>query len=91
MSPRQLGVRLLSCLSLRRSLIALLLFFTVWALSHIVVLCASADLREIVFVIQSQSNSFHVKQAERQRADLLKQAQSLTVVRFKPRALVLFL
>ncbi|XP_017271828.1 beta 3-glucosyltransferase a [Kryptolebias marmoratus] len=37
------------------------------------------DLREIVFVIQSQSNSFHVKQAQRQRADLLKQAHSLTV------------
>ncbi|XP_041849800.1 beta 3-glucosyltransferase a [Melanotaenia boesemani] len=36
------------------------------------------DLREIVFVIQSQSNSFHVKQAERQRAEILKQAQGLT-------------
>ncbi|KAM7399058.1 hypothetical protein PAMP_018351 [Pampus punctatissimus] len=36
------------------------------------------DLREIVFVIQSQSNSFHVRQAERRRADLLKQAHSLT-------------
>ncbi|KAM7412807.1 hypothetical protein PAMA_020268 [Pampus argenteus] len=36
------------------------------------------DLREIVFVIQSQSNSFHVRQAERRRADLLKQALSLT-------------
>lgn len=36
------------------------------------------DLREIVFVLQSQSNSFHVRQAERRRADLLKQAQSLT-------------
>ncbi|KAM9733453.1 beta 3-glucosyltransferase a [Menidia menidia] len=35
------------------------------------------DLREIVFVIQSQSNSFHVKQAERQRAELLKQALGL--------------
>ncbi|KAF7646540.1 hypothetical protein LDENG_00185900, partial [Lucifuga dentata] len=35
-------------------------------------------LREIVFIIQSQSNSFHVKQAERRRADLLEQAQSLT-------------
>ncbi|KAM3874719.1 beta 3-glucosyltransferase a [Diretmus argenteus] len=35
------------------------------------------DLREIVFVIQSQSNSFHVRQAERRRADLLQQAQSL--------------
>ncbi|XP_056139784.1 beta-1,3-glucosyltransferase-like isoform X2 [Lampris incognitus] len=33
------------------------------------------DLREIVFIIQSQSNSFHVRQAERKRADLLKQAQ----------------
>ncbi|XP_056230820.1 beta 3-glucosyltransferase a isoform X1 [Seriola aureovittata] len=36
------------------------------------------DLREIVFIIQSQSNYFHVTQAERQRADLLKQAHSLT-------------
>ncbi|XP_037325427.2 beta 3-glucosyltransferase a [Pungitius pungitius] len=35
------------------------------------------DLREIVFVIQSQSNSFHVRQAESRRADLLKQAHSL--------------
>ncbi|XP_038550678.1 beta-1,3-glucosyltransferase-like, partial [Micropterus salmoides] len=41
------------------------------------------DLREIVFVLQSQSNSFHVGQAERRRADLLKQAHSLTEVRFK--------
>ncbi|XP_076002020.1 beta 3-glucosyltransferase a isoform X2 [Genypterus blacodes] len=36
------------------------------------------DLREIVFIIQSQSNSFHVRQAERRRDDLFKQAQSLT-------------
>ncbi|CAK6968933.1 beta 3-glucosyltransferase a [Scomber scombrus] len=36
------------------------------------------DLREIVFVIQSQSNSFHVRQAERRKADLLRQAHSLT-------------
>lgn len=36
------------------------------------------DLREIVFVIQSQSNSFHVRQAERRRAELLKQAHSLS-------------
>nr|XP_020468784.1 beta-1,3-glucosyltransferase-like [Monopterus albus] len=36
------------------------------------------DLREIVFIIQSQSNSFHVRQADRLRADLLKQAHSLT-------------
>ncbi|TKS80778.1 Beta-1,3-glucosyltransferase [Collichthys lucidus] len=36
-----------------------------------------ADLREIVFVLQSQSNSFHVRQAERRRADLLKQADGL--------------
>ncbi|XP_028321475.1 beta 3-glucosyltransferase a [Gouania willdenowi] len=35
------------------------------------------DLREIVFIIQSQSNTFHVRQAERQKADLLKQAHSL--------------
>uniref|UniRef100_A0A3Q1C8U7 Fringe-like glycosyltransferase domain-containing protein n=1 Tax=Amphiprion ocellaris TaxID=80972 RepID=A0A3Q1C8U7_AMPOC len=37
-----------------------------------------SDLREIVFVIQSQSNSFHVRQAERRREDLLYQAHSLT-------------
>ncbi|XP_004075349.1 beta-1,3-glucosyltransferase isoform X2 [Oryzias latipes] len=36
------------------------------------------DLRELVFIIQSQSNSFHVRQAERRRAHLLQQAQSLT-------------
>ncbi|XP_030600452.1 beta 3-glucosyltransferase a [Archocentrus centrarchus] len=36
------------------------------------------DLREIVFIIQSQSNSFHVRQAERRRADLLEQALSFT-------------
>ncbi|XP_034024283.1 beta 3-glucosyltransferase a [Thalassophryne amazonica] len=36
------------------------------------------DLREIVFIIQSQSNSFHVRQAERRKAHLLKQAQNLT-------------
>uniref|UniRef100_A0A8C4NHU9 Beta 3-glucosyltransferase a n=1 Tax=Dicentrarchus labrax TaxID=13489 RepID=A0A8C4NHU9_DICLA len=36
------------------------------------------DLREIVFILQSQSNSFHVSQAERRKADLLKQAHSLT-------------
>ncbi|XP_029374244.1 beta-1,3-glucosyltransferase-like [Echeneis naucrates] len=36
------------------------------------------DLREIVFIIQSQRNYFHVRQAERLRADLLKQAHSLT-------------
>ncbi|XP_068174196.1 beta 3-glucosyltransferase a isoform X2 [Antennarius striatus] len=35
------------------------------------------DLREIVFILQSQSNSFHVRQAERRKADLLKQAHSL--------------
>ncbi|XP_073349894.1 beta 3-glucosyltransferase a isoform X2 [Pagrus major] len=36
------------------------------------------DLREIVFVLQSQSNSYHERQAERRRADLLKQAHGLT-------------
>uniref|UniRef100_A0A6Q2XN18 Fringe-like glycosyltransferase domain-containing protein n=1 Tax=Esox lucius TaxID=8010 RepID=A0A6Q2XN18_ESOLU len=45
------------------------------------------DLREIVFVIQSQSNSYHVRQAERRREDLLQQTQSLT----QPPPLVLFL
>uniref|UniRef100_A0AAQ5ZCK1 Fringe-like glycosyltransferase domain-containing protein n=1 Tax=Amphiprion ocellaris TaxID=80972 RepID=A0AAQ5ZCK1_AMPOC len=39
---------------------------------------SSLNLREIVFVIQSQSNSFHVRQAERRREDLLYQAHSLT-------------
>ncbi|XP_046892205.1 beta 3-glucosyltransferase a [Hypomesus transpacificus] len=37
------------------------------------------DLREIVFVIQSQRNSYHVRQAERRRADLLHQAESLSM------------
>lgn len=45
------------------------------------VLCVPPDLREIVFVLQSQSNSYHERQAERQRADLLKQAHGLTEVR----------
>ncbi|XP_027900946.1 beta 3-glucosyltransferase a [Xiphophorus couchianus] len=36
------------------------------------------DLREIVFVVQSQRNSFHVRQAEERRADLLKQVHGLT-------------
>ncbi|XP_016334467.1 beta-1,3-glucosyltransferase-like isoform X2 [Sinocyclocheilus anshuiensis] len=35
------------------------------------------DLREVVFVIQSQRNSFHVQQAENLRKDLLLQAQAL--------------
>ena len=48
------------------------------------VLCVPPDLREIVFVIQSQSNSFHVRQAESLRAELLKQALSLREVRFMP-------
>uniref|UniRef100_A0A672J8M8 Beta-1,3-glucosyltransferase-like n=1 Tax=Salarias fasciatus TaxID=181472 RepID=A0A672J8M8_SALFA len=45
--------------------------------SHLCPFCVPADLREIVFIIQSQSNSFHVRQAERRRADLLKQAHGL--------------
>uniref|UniRef100_A0AAR2L1T5 Fringe-like glycosyltransferase domain-containing protein n=1 Tax=Pygocentrus nattereri TaxID=42514 RepID=A0AAR2L1T5_PYGNA len=36
-----------------------------------------AGLREVVFVIQSQRNSFHVQQAERLRADLLLQTEEL--------------
>ncbi|XP_059104961.1 beta-1,3-glucosyltransferase [Peromyscus eremicus] len=36
------------------------------------------DLKEIVFVIQSQSNSFHAKRAEELRRDILKQAANLT-------------
>ncbi|CAL8352674.1 unnamed protein product [Lota lota] len=36
------------------------------------------DLRQIVFVIQSQSNSFHVRRAERLRASVLQQATDLT-------------
>lgn len=35
------------------------------------------DLREVVFVIQSQRNSFHVRQAEKLRKDLLLQTQTL--------------
>lgn len=50
--------------------------------SHVLVLCVPPDLRDIVFVLQSQSNSFHVRQAERRRADLLKQADDLAEVRF---------
>ncbi|MED6248780.1 hypothetical protein ATANTOWER_004916, partial [Ataeniobius toweri] len=46
--------------------------------SHISVLCVPPDLREIVFVVQSQSHSFHVSQAEKRRADLLKQAHGFT-------------
>lgn len=41
------------------------------------------DLREVVFVIQSQRNSFHVRQAEKLRKDLLLQTQTLQeVMRF---------
>uniref|UniRef100_A0A7N8X067 Beta 3-glucosyltransferase a n=1 Tax=Mastacembelus armatus TaxID=205130 RepID=A0A7N8X067_9TELE len=47
------------------------------SLSHLCLLY-SPDLREIVFIIQSQNNSFHVRQADKRRADLLKQAQGLT-------------
>ncbi|XP_076417335.1 beta-1,3-glucosyltransferase isoform X1 [Peromyscus maniculatus bairdii] len=36
------------------------------------------DLKEIVFVIQSQSNSFHAKRAEELKRDILKQAANLT-------------
>lgn len=50
--------------------------------SYVFVLCAPPDLREIVFVLQSQSNSHHAKQAERKRADLLAQARAVTEVRF---------
>ncbi|KAJ8404724.1 hypothetical protein AAFF_G00335870 [Aldrovandia affinis] len=35
------------------------------------------DLNEVVFVIQSQKNSFHVRQAEERRLDLLRQASNL--------------
>ncbi|XP_066555815.1 beta 3-glucosyltransferase a isoform X2 [Amia ocellicauda] len=35
------------------------------------------DLKEIVFIIQSQRNSFHAKYAERRRDELLQQAASL--------------
>lgn len=57
--------------------------FTVRQPSHISVLCVPLDLREIVFVVQSQRNSFHVRQAEERRADLLKQVHGLTEVRFE--------
>lgn len=83
-SPRPFETWLLSCLALRRSSIAIILFAQLEAL-HLCPLCPPShkppDLREIVFVLQSQSNSFHVRQAERRKADLLKQAQSLTEVR----------
>uniref|UniRef100_A0A8C6FG04 Beta 3-glucosyltransferase n=1 Tax=Moschus moschiferus TaxID=68415 RepID=A0A8C6FG04_MOSMO len=36
------------------------------------------DLKEIVFVIQSQSNSFHVKKAEQLKQSILKQSADLT-------------
>uniref|UniRef100_A0A8C6N0M0 Beta-1,3-glucosyltransferase n=1 Tax=Mus spicilegus TaxID=10103 RepID=A0A8C6N0M0_MUSSI len=36
------------------------------------------DLKEIVFVIQSQSNSFHAKRAEQLKRNILKQAANLT-------------
>ncbi|EDL05871.1 mCG147167 [Mus musculus] len=36
------------------------------------------DLKEIVFVIQSQSNSFHAKRAEQLKKNILKQAANLT-------------
>uniref|UniRef100_A0AAA9S114 Beta 3-glucosyltransferase n=1 Tax=Bos taurus TaxID=9913 RepID=A0AAA9S114_BOVIN len=36
------------------------------------------DLKEIVFVIQSQSNSFHVKKAEQLKQSILKQSTDLT-------------
>ncbi|XP_051963411.1 beta 3-glucosyltransferase a [Xyrauchen texanus] len=35
------------------------------------------DLRDVVFIIQSQKNSFHVRQAEKLRKDLLLQIQAL--------------
>ncbi|XP_047676459.1 beta 3-glucosyltransferase a isoform X2 [Tachysurus fulvidraco] len=35
------------------------------------------DLREVVFVIQSQRNSFHAQRAQRLQADLLLQAEAL--------------
>lgn len=65
-------------------------FFTVCELSHIFVLCVPPDLREIVFVIQSQSNTFHVRQAERRREDLLKQARGFTKVRLSVHAFFLW-
>ncbi|XP_066225401.1 beta-1,3-glucosyltransferase isoform X4 [Saccopteryx leptura] len=45
------------------------------------------DLKEIVFVIQSQSNSFHAKRAEELRTSILRQAAALT--QELPRALLL--
>lgn len=38
------------------------------------------DLKGIVFVIQSQSNSFHAKRAEQLKKSILKQAANLTQV-----------
>ncbi|KAM8802572.1 beta-1,3-glucosyltransferase isoform 3-T3 [Rhynchonycteris naso] len=45
------------------------------------------DLKEILFVIQSQSNSFHAKRAEELRTSILRQAAALT--QELPRALLL--
>ncbi|KAI4874591.1 hypothetical protein NFI96_000028 [Prochilodus magdalenae] len=45
--------------------------------THILHGKAGGGLREVVFVIQSQRNSFHVQRAERLRTDLLLQAEAL--------------
>ncbi|GAA6086086.1 beta-1,3-glucosyltransferase isoform X1, partial [Tachysurus ichikawai] len=38
------------------------------------------ELRQVVFVIQSQKNSYHVERAEQRRAHLISQEQSLAAV-----------
>ncbi|CAN9511621.1 unnamed protein product [Ophioblennius macclurei] len=48
---------------------------------------SSLELQEVVFVIQSQSNSFHARRAERRRAELLEQA--LAVSQKAPHVLLL--
>uniref|UniRef100_A0A3P8SLT3 Beta 3-glucosyltransferase a n=1 Tax=Amphiprion percula TaxID=161767 RepID=A0A3P8SLT3_AMPPE len=47
---------------------------------HMIICSLYEDVQVKLFVIQSQSNSFHVRQAERRREDLLYQAHSLTEV-----------
>uniref|UniRef100_A0A672ME21 Fringe-like glycosyltransferase domain-containing protein n=1 Tax=Sinocyclocheilus grahami TaxID=75366 RepID=A0A672ME21_SINGR len=48
-----------------------------------------ADLRDVVFVIQSQRNSFHVRQAEKLRKDLLLQTQALQEYKMSLKLLIM--
>lgn len=38
------------------------------------------ELRDVIFVIQSQRNSYHTHRAEQRRTELLHQAQTLNQV-----------